>query len=539
MSYGNVLFSRFKSKIQYSHYENGEKTIVNESWVPDFYIPLTKNGEDSGYTNGDGVQLERVVCKTWAKRKSKLEFYRECGTKTYGSDLSPENKFILEKYPQQLSLDIPDLRTVFVDIETEVENGFPYPHIADQRVNLITIYDLHGDIFYTLALPFNKEDYGKFEKKYQYDHLKLKYKEYKDENALLRDFIKIMNVLDPDIVSGWNSSGFDIPYLYNRINSELGEGYLKKLAPFGQHWKREKEERNNFGQIETTYSYMLEGMTDMDYQLVYKQFEWNEKDSYKLDDVCEDELGEKKKEHPDGCTFREFYRKHWCEWVDYNIQDVNLLKLLDRKKGYIRQAVTLSYTCKCVFKDNTGTITKQETAIYDHLFNTRQEIMDDDWGRQERVKRDIPSFDGAYVKDPISGLYRWVIDVDIKSLYPSIIMMENISPECKIMQIQGKTILWDRDDSEEVDFELSNGTMGSTTVKKLKKKVRDSHWHLSMNNTVFEHKEKKLGVIPSILSNWFDGRQETKKLSGKYKHNYLNILKEAVEVEEDFMKKVL
>ena len=532
--YGNAKYDRFRSTIQYTHYEGGDKVTVKEKWVPDFYIPVSKNGVASGYKNGIGQDLERIVCDTWAKRKSKLEFYKECGIKTYGSDLSPENKFFLEHYPQQLSLNIPDVRTVFIDIETETEAGFPFPHIADQRVNLITIFNLHTDDYYTLALPFNEEDFGKFEQKYKYPDLKLHYKEFRNENDLLKEFIKVMNILDPDIMSGWNSSGFDIPYLYNRILSELGESYLKKLAPFGTHFKREKQERNNFGQVETTYTYALEGVTDMDYKDIYKQFEWNEKDSYKLDDVCEDELGEKKKEHPDDCSFRDFYRKYWCEFVDYNIQDVRLLKLLDRKKGYIRQAITLSYTCKCTFKDNVGTITKQETAIYDHLFNTRNEIMDDDWDRSERVKEIIPSFDGAYVKDPISGLYKWVIDVDIKSLYPSIIIMENISPDSKIMQIEGKTILWDRDDSETIDIILADGTEHQTTAGKLKKKIRDNKWHLSMNNTVFEYKGKKLGVIPSILTNWFDERQKTKKESHNYAMKAIEVLDRGIEVPKDF-----
>jgi DNA polymerase elongation subunit (family B) len=544
--YANVNYSKKNSTIKYSHYENGEKEIVVEKFVPPFYIEKTEKGEDSGFENQKHVQLERKDFDTWAKRKSKLEYYTESGTKVYGSDYSVENLFISEKYPTEIEKNIPDIKAVFIDIEVESENGFPEPHIARERVNLITIYDIVNKQFYTLGMPYNEEDYGV----YKCPHPDVFYKEYKEEKFLLKDFIKIMRKLDVDVVSGWNSSGFDIPYLYNRIENVLGEGSIKKLAPFGEASKWETKKKNSWGSYEDTFEYKIKGLTDLDYLLIYKKFEQNVKDSYKLNDVCEMELKAQKKEHPDNCSFRDFYRKYWIEFIEYNIQDVRLLQQLDEKKGYINLSYTLSYTCKCIFPDNMGTVTKQETAIFNFLKLKYKVITNDDWNKKERIATDFEKYDGAFVKEPNPGLYKYIIDIDIASLYPSIMRMLNLSPETKLFQIEtysesedgvvtnNDIFLNEMEDDSDVTMSYPDGLDEEITVGELKKKIKDNQWHLSFNNTVYEYKGKQQGVIGAILEEWYAGRKKTKKLSFVRHEDSLKIANAGVKISEEFLKEI-
>lgn len=534
--YANILYNKTNSTIQYSHYDDGnsgisgKRYVEKEHFVPAFYVPLGKGEtkEDSGFKSNDGVSLEEVVCETWGKRKSKIKYYKEAGIKTYGSDYSPENLFISEKYPYELT-EVPKIKGAFCDIETECEDGFPDPHIAKERVNLITLFDVNKWEGYTLAVPYSKEQYGTFVN----THKDVKYKEFDTEEDMLKAFIKIMNAKEYDVISGWNSTGFDVPYLYNRIENVLGTRMLKKLAPFGSCIKREVTRKNSYGQMEDTYSYALKGLADLDYMLLYKKFEWNQKESYKLDAICEEELGEKKKEHPNNCSFKEFYRSYWCKFVDYNIQDVKLLKLLEEKKGYLQLSFYLSYMCKCTFPDNFGTVTKQETAIHNYLKLKKGIISDDDLKREERVSQDNPPFDGAYVKEPDSGMYEWVIDIDIASLYPSIIRMCNISPDTKLFQIYTNKRFFEMDDSEEVEILYTNDMVETRYVGELKKAIIENKYHISSNNTVYENKDKKYGVIPSILTEWYAKRKENKKESFKYHKESLNVVEDACGVDAE------
>lgn len=538
--YANISYNKKNSTIQYSHYDNGNsgieggtKVIEKEHYVPSFYIVSKKEEDNSLFKNNKGEYLKEIVCDSWSKRKKKIDQCKDMGILTYGSDYSPENLFISDKYNYDISQHIPNINSVFIDIETESEYGFPDVDLCREKIDIITFYNSNEKLFYTLALPFNESDFGKFKNK----HDDLIYKEFTNEEDLLKYFCKLVNKLSPDVITGWNSTGFDIPYLFNRIKKIIGDSYLKKLSPFGRAYKTETEKRNAWGKREKTFNYTIKGLVDFDYMLLYKQYEGSVKESYKLDDICELELGEKKKEHPNNCSFREFYRLYWIDYIEYNIQDVRLLNKLEAKKGYLSLSYTLSYKCKCVFPDNMGTVSKQEIAIY-NLLKDKGIIADDDWNKKERIETQFDSYDGAFVKDPNPGLYKWVIDIDIASLYPSIIRQLNLSPETKLFQIDCEGLFIDLGEDEEVLVTYPDDNFKERKAGELMQEIRKNKWHLSSNNTVFEYKNNKQGVLPEVLTTWYADRKANKKKSFEHNENALEIAKNGSIIDNDFLKEI-
>jgi DNA polymerase elongation subunit (family B) len=489
--YGSVYYDMKKSIIHWSEYDvdTNERTFKSKKWIPDYYI---ETEEETKLKSQTGKYLKRIdqdtellekVAKlereyskmdvkklkgreksdyerfaenktSWSawERKDKIKKLKASGVKIYGSDLSAENKFILENWPNDIEETVPDHKIGFIDIECESEEGFPNAETVPERVNLITIHDSSTEINHVFGL----------EQGYKTDRKDVKYMKCDTEEKLLKEFCNIMQEIKPDVLSGWNSrgktGGYDIPYLFNRIllicdkvdivrykqalleksddsydtikESEKKFKWIKKLSPYNSvKLKKSMSKDRQTKQMKPVTEYQIQGVTDYDSMEVYQQFEQNQKESYRLDDIAFDELKEKK--HELGCTFKEAYEpKRWKRFVEYNIQDTELLVKLEKKKGYLKQAICLSYKCHCQFRDNFGTVAKQECAAYYFLFKNKI-IMSD---RADDIV-DGGTFPGAYVMTPIPGMYEWTIDVDIASLYPSLMRGINISPDTKLFEI--------------------------------------------------------------------------------------------------------
>ena len=544
--FGSCYYNRFRSVIHWSVYDENNKVTVNEEkWVPDFYIPRSDNFEDEGWVSEDGVSLKRVVCKTWKERKQLIKTYKESGNaKTYGSDLSPENKFILERWPGNIDEHVPEIHYAIVDIECESENGFPDASEAKERINLITVYSNHKKKFYTFGL----------EHPYTPTSDNVEYILCKTEETLLKKYIKFMEFLAPNILSGWHSSGFDIPYIFNRTmrildeidigfydkwlnfkeRQEQDEGiqekwaeehqkrnWVKRLSPFQAVEKRKVRSKNRFTKdMQDSMSYKINGLTDYDYLQLYQQFSMNQRESYKLDYIAEIELGEKKLEYEG--TLKDLYKNDWNKFVEYNIQDVNLLVKMEHKLGYLVQAISLSYKCHCTFEDNFGTVTKMETSVYNFLQRNKI-IMRDDNNREERVATSVGGFEGAYVKEPVPGMYEWIIDVDIASLYPSNMRGINISYDTKLFQIKDPRSIWEINDDERLEIEFKDGSTKVKTAKELKNEIRTNKWPVSSVNVVFEDKEKKKGILVEMLDMWYNGRKINKKKMSDFRKKSIEI----------------
>jgi DNA polymerase elongation subunit (family B) len=542
--YGNIFYHTRTSTIHWSEYdEEGRRHEKNKKWVPDFYV---ESKDPSKITSQDGKYLRRVVEQTYGKRRSKITEFRDIGLKTYGSDFTPELKFILEQWPNDISSTV-GVWTAFLDIETEAEQGFPNEEEAHERITLITVYSTKNGKFYVWGLDTS---YSKCVKDRYLDRDDVVYVHCDNEEELLQKWIVFMDRERHDIWTGWNSTGFDIPYLFNRvcrvldgtdpkqhgqllrlakrcgpdeqdekadINAQIRDieknwDWVKKLSPYGIVSRKVAMKKDPMTkQMKENMYYTIEGITDYDYMELDKQFHQGKRDSYKLDDVAFDIVGERKLEYEG--TIKEFYRNNWETFVDYNIQDVALLVKMDKSEGYIGQAVSLSYKCHCRFQDNFGTVKKVETAIYNFLFKNNM-IIDD--GSVSEEGRKIP---GAYVtpeKELRRGFHHWVIDVDIASLYPSLMRGINISYDTKIAELKCSGYILDLKDHEKVTVVPAKGGQEKTfTAKQVRALLKSKNYHVAANNVIYEDIEKKRGILVQMLDMWYDQRKADKKIQAE------------------------
>jgi len=543
--YGDVYYDRRKSTIRWSSYdENSNRKEYSEKWVPDFFIESNNSSE---YKNQKNKPLKRIVANTFAERQRKIKEYKELDEIVYGSDLSPETKFILEKWPQTLNF-TPKINTIFIDIETECENGFPIPELADERVNVVTVYSNVTDKFYTWGLN------AEYSCPLTFDDPNIIYNACDTEEELLEGVVKFFENNHHDIISGWNNSGFDIPYLFNRIvrildqvdlteynrlirlikvtkDKTLCEQYTKelktltkdlywvsKLSPYQSVEKKMSMVKDQFTkEMKPIMTYAINGITDYDYMLLDQRFRMGKRDSYKLDAVAFAELGENKLQFEG--SIKDFYRNDWKRFVEYNIQDVRLLTKLEQELNYINQAIALSYRCHCLFKDNYGTVKKIESAIYNFLIQDNI-IMDD--GEKPEMEEPIP---GAYVtpKDILRrGLHKWIIDLDVSSLYPSLMRGINISYDTKIGIINApQQIFKIQDEGTEVEFK--NGKSEVFTVKEVKQFIKDNNYHVSSNNVIFENIDKKKGVLVKMLDMWYADRKKFQKEHSAFRQKAIEL----------------
>ena len=548
--YGNVYYNKFNSKIHWSEYkEDGTRECYTQDWAPSFYIETEGESEFKAI---DGTPLKKVRAKKWKERKELLKTYKDSGKRIFGSDIPPEDIFILEKWSGPLEK-TPDIRFGLFDIEVESSNGFPYAEKAVERINLITIYTSHRKKFIVFGL---EHDY-----KPKQDNVK--YILCQTEAELLKKFIAYLNKAKLDALSGWNSNGYDVPYIYNRIlrvldgvdleyfdlylnwqdRKELSKdklekwneekkkmNWVKKLSPYKRVEKRRVRRKNHVTkQMEDAMSYNIEGLVDFDYMLLYKQFEMNKKEAYNLDFIGELEVGETKVEFEG--TFKDLYTNDWERFVDYNIQDVNLLVKLDHKLEYIKQSVLLSYVCHCRFIDNAGTVTKIDCLIYNYLYQ-KGIILEDDTTKELRLSKDEGKFKGAFVKEPVPSMYEWLIDVDLASLYPNTIINLNISPETKRFRVVYDGLLWDCEDDKELSVIYPDDREEILVAKDIKEEIKENNYTLSSHNVAFTSFNIQKGIVPEILDHLYQGRKAKKKESFSYTKKQVEMFKNTEEVEE-------
>jgi len=574
MSYGNIYYDRRKSKIYWSEYVEGRKKERSKDWVPDFWL---QTPDHSDFTSEKGNHLKRIVAETWGERNELIKRYKvnseiENSVEVCGSDLSPEVKFILETWPQDLT-ETPAVWTMFVDIECESEFGFPEAEEAKERINLITVYSSKNEKYTSFAL---RTDYScdiKFEQTNR------EYRFCDSEEEMLINFIEFLDEERYEIFSGWHSGGFDIPYLINRtlrildnvdldrynfiltdsetkkeerklvdegsklwteLTEEIGQyskeikeirktlKWTKRFSPYRIVEKKIKMVKDRFTkELKPSMVYKIEGVTDYDYLELDRQFRQGKRDSYKLDNVAKDELGDEKL--PYEGSIKDFYHNDWKKFVEYNIQDVKLVVDLNKKLNYIPQAIALSYKCHCQFEDNFGTVQKVESAIYNFLY--KEKIILSDHGIRHASNEKIS---GAYVTPAGSlrrGFHHWIIDYDATSLYPSLMRGINISYDTKIGNIKASKNIFIVDDDENISVLFVNGGIKKMKAGQLKQLIKEQGYHVASNNVIFENIDRKKGVLVKILDMWFAQRKADKKIHDQYRKEAITIFDNCVEVE--------
>ena len=385
-------------------YEGGNSFQYRVPFNPTLYVP-TKNYSEWRTLEGDLVEPMPMGsindAKEFVKRYKDVDDFDIYGNTRY------LYQYIAEQHPEdEIIYDVSKIRVFNIDIETAAENGFPDIETADQEILAISIKDSYsGRIVVFGARPFDNRD------------SMVDYMHFQSEESMLSAFLQYWNENCPDVITGWNVQLFDIPYIARRIDRVLGEKYTKTLSP----WKLISS-REIYIKGRKQIAYDLPGISTLDYLELYRKFTYTNQESYRLDHICSVELGEKKLDHSEFDTFKEFYEKDWQKFIEYNIHDVRLVDKLDDKMKLLELAFTMAYDAKVNYEDVFSQVRMWDNYIYVELLKRKIAIPP----KKEAIKSE--KYAGAYVKEPIPGFYDWVVSFDLNSLYPHLIMQYNISP---------------------------------------------------------------------------------------------------------------
>ena len=428
-------------------YDNGNHVMFKEEYTPTLFVPTKK---ESKYKTLEGESVEPIQpgfikdCREFYKKYEDVDGFRIYGNDRYVS------QYISEKYPEdEIKFDISKIRLYTLDIEVASENGFPDVDSASEEILLITIQDYVTKKITTWGTHAFKNKQNN-----------VTYHHCGDEYNLLQTFIDWWDRNHPDVITGWNVQLYDVPYICRRLNRVLGEKQMKRLSP----WALNTENEIYVSGRKQIY-FDVGGITQLDYLDLYKKFTYKAQESYRLDHIAEVELGQKKLDHSEFDTFKDFYTNGWQKFVEYNIVDVELVDRMEDKMKLIELALTMAFDAKVNFGDVFYQVRMWDNIIYNYL--KKRDIV---IPPKERTAKDT-KYAGAYVKEPNPGVYDWVVNFDLNSLYPHLIMQYNISPET-LLEERHPTANVERILNQEINFELykdhavcANGAMYRKDVR--------------------------------------------------------------------------
>ena len=409
--------------------KNGKRYENRDEFYPTLFV---KTKKESKYRTLAGEFVEPVKP---GNVKDCREFYSKYenvdGFEIYGNDRYIY-QYISEKYPDdEIKFDISKIKLVTLDIEVASESGFPDVESASEEILSITIQDYATKKIITWGVkPFN------------HNRNDLTYHYCPSEYELLNHFINYWMFDVPDVITGWNIQLYDIPYICKRLNRVLGEKLMKRFSNWGL--VTEGEVFIN-GRKHAVFD--VGGLTQLDYLDLYKKFTYKAQESYRLDYIAEVELGQKKLDHSEFDTFKDFYTKGWQKFIEYNIIDVELVDRLEDKMKLIELALTMAYDAKVNYADVFYQVRMWDNIIYNYL--KKRDIVIPPRNKSQKNEK----YAGAYVKEPKPGKYDWVVSFDLNSLYPHLIMQYNISPET-LLEERHPTVTVDKILNEELNFEL-------------------------------------------------------------------------------------
>ena len=408
---------------------NGKREIYKEEYSPTLFV---KSNKKTKYKTLDGVSVEPVKpgtvrdCREFYKKYDGVDGFKIFGNNRYIF------QYLSDKYPQdEVKFDISQINLVTMDIEVKAEQGFPDPESCSEEMLTISLQDYATKKITT----WGRKPYVPTQDNVTYYH-------FSDEIEMLNSFLYHWSKNPPDVITGWNVRLYDIPYLCGRISRIMGDKKCKLLSPWGLV---SQDEIYISGRRYNVYD--IAGMTTLDYLELYKKFTYKAQESYRLDYIAGVELGQKKLDHSEFDTFKEFYSGNWKKFVDYNIIDVELVDRLEDKMKLIELALTMAYDAKVNYQDVMYQVRMWDTIIYNYLKKRNIVIPPKD----SSDKND--KYAGAYVKEPKPGKYDWVVSFDLNSLYPHLIMQYNISPET-LLETKHPSVTVDKILGEELTFEM-------------------------------------------------------------------------------------
>lgn len=428
----------------------------------------------------------------------KITFWEEGVHDLYESDVSPEVRTLVDLYYDYPDNEYPEHNILAFDIEVDTSNKLPDVEIADNEITGISYFDYTAKKYTSLIL--DKEGKVQNQEIDSFDH-PVELFVFNDESNLLEEFIIKWKTIEPSIVTGWNVDGFDVPYLLRRLVRIFGQDIAYMLSPINKIIYSDFRRR-----------FTIAGVAVLDYLELYKKFTFTQKPSYRLDAIANDELGKGKIEFEG--TIQSLYERDINKFIEYNINDVELVVGIDNKRKLLDLVIGISHKGKIPYEDIYFSSRYLEGAILSDL--KKKKLVSNN--KPYKDISESKKFVGAFVKTPIPGKYDWVFDLDLTSLYPSIIMSLNISPDTKI----GKILNWDPNtymSDENIQYQLYSFDVDkSIEISKtdLKLMLEKDKYTIASNGVIYLPSSIKLGVIPEILNKWFNERVKYKNLMKKY-----------------------
>ena len=534
MSYVDAIHSRDEDRIYVVERDKNGKRQYKEfptNYV--FYYPDNKGKHRSIFNE--------PVSRFSTRRRQEFEKERRIhnNKKLYESDVNVVFRCLSENY---LGVDAPKLHTCFFDIEVDFDpvKGFSPTSDPFNPVTAISLYLDWQDTLVTLCIPpkhMSDETAWEITRKFENTLL------FKSETEMFETFFQLIE--DADVLTGWNSEGYDIPYMVNRVTRVMSKDDTRKFCLMGQLPKPREYER--FGKSETTYD--LVGRIHMDYLQLYKKYNYESRHSYKLDFIGEMEVGENKTQYEG--TLDQLYNKDWEKFLEYNRQDTMLLVKIHNKLKFLDLANALAHENTVLLPTVMGSVAMIEMAIMNEA-HERGLVVPDKKRKVENAE-EVQQAAGAFVATPKRGMHEWVGAVDINSLYPSVIRALNMGGETIIAQVRQTltdqymrekgaklarekkhykegdddvtgAILWEglfgaleytaimnqeRGTILTVDYE--DGRSEEMSAAEIWKLIFDSHkpWMLSANGTIFTY--EKEGIVPGLLTRWYTERKSIQK----------------------------
>jgi len=467
---------KYGNKILFRYVNNGKSYASRVPFEPSMFVP-SKDNTPTQFKSLDGKFLNEIKFGDMKEAQEFEEKYKDVENFKIHGQTQYIYQYLSQEYPDEIKWDKDLIKVFSIDIETTTENGFPDLKTANEEILLITVKDnTHKRLVTFTARPFET------------DRADVRVEYSRDEAMMLKNFLYFWKDNCPDVVTGWNIEGFDIPYLVNRIKRVLGDEWVNKLSP----WEIIRDKKIRVNADKTIDSYAFVGVSILDYLALYKKFTYTNQESYRLDYIAEVELGENKLENPED-NFKDFYTKHWDMFVRYNIHDVELVDKLEDKMKLIELVFTLAYSAKINYEDVYSPVRMWDVIIYNYLRERNIVIpLQKDSTKSE-------SFEGAYVKDPIIGQHKWVASFDLNSLYPHLIMQYNMSPETLT------------DVKKNVDVESLLDSQFPTDLS-----------NLTMTANGWCYRKDTRGFLPALMEEMYTNRSKFKKMMLKAEQEYEN-----------------
>jgi DNA polymerase elongation subunit (family B) len=470
--------------------ENGQRMCYDTIYKP--YLYIETNG------TGDAISIfnTKLRKKSFSTQFDRLKFLKESGETRVFENLNIYQQFLIDSFYEEYEktdFSKNPLKICYLDIEVySPDNSFPHPDQANAPINVITIYDSLAGEFHTWGMkPYTPKDDN------------VRYYHCSSEKQLLGKFLNYIEKDHPDVLSGWNSKFFDIPYLINRIKKVCSESRIKKLSPTKNVYDRKAFDK--FGK--EAIIWIIDGVSSIDYIDVYKKFSLSPRENYKLDTIAFVELGEQKVDYGSG-NLSDLADENWETFVDYNIQDVRLLVKLEESLKYLELLRSLSTTGLTTMESALGSIGVITGAAAIRARHRNQKIP-----TFIRDPKKVSKNEGAFVKEPESGIHKNLVSFDANSLYPNTMITLNISPETKL----GNLI---EEDEDGITLKDINDNIHKISREAFSKLVSKEKIAISKANVLFTQKKK--GLFPEIIDIYYKQRVEARKKLNKIKRELVD-----------------